>query len=125
MSAVIKPMNAGSIGDNVINLDADSVENAEHFVACSTDVIPASAIAIEARLIDEEIEEERAYQAEIETRTREPDFYRILRGILVDQTNQQFERGEKLMQIFGEVEGPMTNERFDECMESALLCIPT
>ena len=125
MSAVIKPMNTGSIGDNVINLDADSVENAEHFVACSTEVIHKSAIAIEARLIDEEIEEERAYQAEVAMRTRESDFYRVLRSILIDQATHQFERGDKLMQIFGKVEGPMTADQFDDCMQRALLAITT
>jgi len=124
MSAVIKPLNTSSIGDNVLHLDADTAENAEHFVACSTGVIHESAIAIEVRLIDEEIEEERAYQAEIAMRTRESDFYRVLRSILIDQASQEFERGEKLMQIFGEVEGPMTEDQFDECMQRALLCIP-
>jgi len=50
---------------------------------------------------------------------RESEFYRVLRSVLVDQANGDFEAGNKLNQAFREVEGRMTTQQFDECMAKA------
>jgi len=48
------------------------------------------------------------------------DYYRLLRRVLIGQANGDFDAGEKLASIVRDVEGKMTEEAFDACMDKAL-----
>jgi hypothetical protein len=52
--------------------------------------------------------------------SREAAYFRLLRTVLIGQARGDFDAGEKLNALFRDIEQPMTEELFDQCMERAL-----
>jgi hypothetical protein len=54
---------------------------------------------------------------------REAAYFRLLRQVLIGQARGDFDAGEKLNALFRDVDHPLTEELFDQCMERALKAI--